>query len=122
MDWKRIAILILLLIFLITSVSASSITFIDNAYMKNGTISIFDAQDHWITSLNTTEKVNITNGTPYMIRYTSGGFLKAESEISTDLPILLFLLAYFTVPQHLIGLLVFVFGLLIWYCGIRGYL
>ena len=123
MDRKKIA-LICLLLLLVSSVNAATITFIDSAYLKNGTLEIYLANDTQITRLNSTEITAFGNTSAYMVEYHSGNLFDSSEELKEgfNLPLLYFLLSYFGDPLHWINLLITILCLIIFWMGLVGYL
>jgi hypothetical protein len=112
---KNIVLLITICLLLLGNfVSAATVTFVDAAYIKNGTLSISSPGGNPITALNTTESAELQNGTAYMIDYQPNGYQKLNAEAigGFGFPTLQFLIAFFSDPVNLITLLVIVIALL----------
>jgi hypothetical protein len=122
MESKKIGLIAVILLLGVAVVDGATITFIDSAYIGNGTLKVVYPNNTPVISLNSSEMAELGNVSAYMLKYDSGSFLKAESEQGFELPTLNFLLIYFTDPVHWVNLLVLILCLIIFWAGLTGQL
>ena len=80
---KNLILLALLVISLLTNaVSASSIKFVDAAYLGNGTLTVTDPEGKLLTVLvNSSQSFDADNVTAYMLDYQAGGLYGLHQEV-----------------------------------------
>jgi hypothetical protein len=78
---KTVLVLIAALIIVCNIVSASTVTFVDSAYLGNGTLSISAPNGTPLTILNSTESYSVQNKTAYSFDYQPGGLYALHQEV-----------------------------------------
>jgi hypothetical protein len=115
MDKGKSAVLLISVLLLIAGnfVSAASVTFIDSAYIGNGTLKISSPDNTEIIRLNSTESLEMHNGTAYMLDFKPSGFISLDKETNfVTFPSAEFLIAFFSNPINLIEILVVLLAIL----------
>lgn len=118
MDKRKNAILLSILIILLLGnfAQATSISFVDAAYISNGTLSVTSPSgDPIILFQNSSQVLEVNNETAYMLDYQPGGLFALHDEVlfsmndgnftAPELNGARFYLAYFSEQQNLVMLI-----------------
>lgn len=118
---RKVNIVIILLFLLIVSCAdAASIQFIDNAGIKNGTLSVLSPANVRITDLNSTELFEAGNDTAYILDYQQSGLTTVKHESEFKFSGLRFLLTFYTNWEHFGDLCIFLLCVILLLLGVLG--
>jgi hypothetical protein len=120
MNNRKIALILLLIILLISSANAANIQFIDAGGIGKGQLTVFAPNNTQITALNSSELFEASNGTAYILDYQASGLTTVKEETGFNFAGLKFLISYYSDFENLGNICVLCLCLLLLLLGVMG--